>query len=143
MAIFHCALHLRRGRSPRRYAPRDDGEVCAPRNDTLYVCFSCFVIARREPWQSLSRHCEGFSPWQSLSRHCEGFRPWQSSIVLCVFTEVDPRVATLLGMTGRLALLGMTRYMFVFLVSSLRGVSRGNDSLASVGKTNPLHPKYR
>ena len=93
MAIFHCTLRLHRGRSPRRYAPRDDGEVCAPRNDTLYVCFSCFVIARREPWQS--------------------------SIVLCVSTEVDPRVATLLGMTGRVALLGMTR-LVVFRLSECR-----------------------
>jgi uncharacterized protein VirK/YbjX len=36
------------------------------------------VIARRQPWQSLTRHCEGIRPWQSLTRHCEGIRPWQS-----------------------------------------------------------------
>ena len=63
------------GRSPRRYAPRDDA--------------------------GLTRHCEAIRPWQSLTRHCEAVRPWQSSIVPCVFTEVDPHVATLLGMTRR------------------------------------------
>ena len=54
MAIFCCPLHLHKGRSPRRSAPRDDGEVYAPRDDGE-------VYAPRDD-VGLSRHCEGVSP---------------------------------------------------------------------------------
>ena len=46
MAIFHCTLHLHRGRSPRRHAPRDDGEGLYSSWWRLSgSLFSCFLAA--------------------------------------------------------------------------------------------------
>ena len=55
-----------------------------------------------------------------LSRHCEGACPWQSSAALCISTEVDPHVATLLGMTfGSIGGIGPIKDLYPKYLKSL------------------------